>query len=79
MAVKNYFSIFFTNEPWKLDGEERKIHILLNVVLGIPILYLLSYIFANLMKLHYLPFFFALCFFFNCMDFLCILLGSTGQ
>ncbi|MCZ3366221.1 MULTISPECIES: hypothetical protein [Methanobacterium] len=63
MAVKNYFSIFFTNEPWKLDGEERKIHILLNVVLGIPILYLLSYIFANLMKLHYLPFFFALCFF----------------
>ncbi|EKF86873.1 hypothetical protein [Methanobacterium formicicum] len=63
MVVKNYFSIFFTNEPWKLDEKERKIHILINALLGVPILYLLSYIFANLMKLQYLPFFFALCFF----------------
>jgi len=63
MSFRKYFSIFFTNEPWKLDNEEKKTHILINVVLGIPILYILSYIFANLMKLYYLPFFFALCFF----------------
>ena len=63
MTTKNYFSIFYTNEPWKLDRNERKIHILINIAVGIPVLFVLSYIFGNATNLYYLPFFFALCFY----------------
>lgn len=63
MHLRRYFSIFWTNEPWKLNKNEKKIHILMNILLGIPILYIMYQIFTNLLKIHYMSFYFALCFF----------------
>lgn len=60
MREKKISEIFFTNEPWKLTKSERKTHILINVIIGIPTLFIASYIFGYVFKLYYLPFFFAL-------------------
>lgn len=63
MERQNIYRIFFTNEPWKLNEEEKKIHILINIAVGTPFLFLFSYIVGNMVKLFFLPFFFVFCFY----------------
>jgi hypothetical protein len=53
---KSYTEIFYTNQPWLLNHDERKKHVLINLLIAVPVIFLLAYMFGRIVKLDYLPF-----------------------